>query len=275
MLKKFSVLRLLFFFRKLQIHNDVISPKALYSVRCVEGGTRQYIEALSKTFKEKIVLNSQIEEVKRCNNSIDIIMRDGSQERFDRIVFACHADQALELLSDPSPLEEKLLGLWDYKEGKVVVHRDHSYFPARDLIQAYTFLYRDENGIIKTSVNGALWFEPQVSDDCDYISTQHPNFPIRKELIEFETTLRTPIFNFNSVSHIKEMPLLNGKNQTYFCGSHFGYGLHNDAVSSAMEVAKALGVQVPSPGGPLTVKEGLRELFSFGSKNNVFNEEEG
>src|ERR1019366_9159308 len=100
-------------------------------------------------------------------------------------------------------------GKWRYKDGRVVVHRDHGAFPPRALIEAYTFLYTLRGGKMETSVSGSLWHEPQAPADCDYISTQHPNFPIRKDLIELDATLRTPLFDFGSVATIPRLPKLN------------------------------------------------------------------
>ena len=75
------------------------------------------------------------------------------------------------------------------------------------------------------------------------MATQHPNFDIKGELFEFEKRFRTPIYDFDSYPTIKELPSLNGNMNSYYCGSHFGFGLHNDAVSSAMEVGKMLGIE--------------------------------
>ena len=235
-----------FFLGKLKVHNDIVSPKGLFSVEAAKRGTRSYVEALAKPLSSKIVLRSKIKRVSRSQQEVTLTMEDGTQEKFDAVVFACNADQALALLENPTTLEKELLGVWKYKEGEVIVHRDHSSFPARELIQAYTYLYtRDHEGHINTSVSGALRFEHQVPDDSDLISTQHPNFPIRKDLIEFQTVLRTPKFSFESVAAIERMPSLNGTMNSYYCGSHFGYGLHNDAVYSAMRVANLLGAQTP------------------------------
>ncbi|MBI2520176.1 MAG: FAD-dependent oxidoreductase [Bdellovibrio sp.] len=235
-----------FFLGKLKVHNDIVSPKGLFSVEAAKGGTRTYIEAMAKTFQDKIVMCSEIKTLQRTESEITLVMKNGTMEKFDTVVFACNADQALALIENPTPLERELLGVWKYKEGEVIVHRDHSSFPARELIQAYTYLYtRDKDGQINTSVSGALRFEHQVPDDSDLISTQHPNFSIRKELIEFQTVLRTPKFSFESVAAIERMPSLNGQLNCYYCGSHFGYGLHNDAVFSAMRVANLLGAKTP------------------------------
>ncbi len=170
-------------------------------------------------------------------------MENGGEVHFDKVVFACNADQALDMLQEPTAEEQRLLGAWTYTEGRVVVHRDHEHFPIRPLMQGYTFLYRAGGRYIDTSVSGSLWALPSVSKKSDIISTQHPNFPIRKELILFEKVFRTPIFDFNSCESIRELPSLNGIRNTYYCGSHFGFGLHEDAVTSAITVAKMLGVE--------------------------------
>lgn len=232
-----------FFIKKLKVNHDVISPKFLYSVRAVQGGTQAYVQAMIDHFSGNISFNSKIKTILRNKSGVTIVMKSGKKLKFDSVVFACNADQALALLDRPTKDEKRLLGVWRYKEGELIVHKDHSHFPSKDLIQAYTFLYSNLANQTATSVNGALWYEPYVSDDCDYICTQHPNFPIRKDLICFKTKLRTPIFDFDSVLTVPELPSLNGAQNTYYCGSHFGHGLHNDAISSAIAVAEKLGVK--------------------------------
>jgi predicted NAD/FAD-binding protein len=229
-----------FFLNKLWTHHDVISPKAVYSVRCVRDGTRRYVNALAARFRRGVRFNARIRTVERDEPGAAVVLEDGSRERFDFVVFACNPDQALALLARPTGLERELLGAWRYKDGRVVVHRDHSAFPPRSLIEAYTFLYTMRDGKMETSVNGALWREPQASASCEYISAQHPNYPIREDLIELDTKLRTPLFDFASTATIPRLPRLN-EGATFYCGSYFGYGLHEDAVTSARAVASRLG----------------------------------
>lgn len=232
-----------FFIEKLKVHNDVMSPKSTYSVRCVTRRTKAYVDALSSHFKENIVLNARIGNVSRDGKTVTLNMEDGGKVTHDKVIFACPADTAFKLLETPTEQEGKLLGAWKYKDGTIVVHKDHSSFPKRELIQAYTFLYTEKEGKVRTSVNGALWHEPGVPKHCDTISSQHPNFPIREDLKDFETVFRTPIFDVNSCPTIKHLPLLNGVNNTYYCGSHFGFGLHEDAVTSAINVGRKLGAE--------------------------------
>lgn len=231
-----------FFVEKLAKYNDLMPPKAMFSVRFAKQGTRSYVNALAAPYREGILLNAKIKSIRRGNDGISIIMEDGSAKRFGKVVFACNADQALGLLEDPTGDEKRLLGAWRYTEGTIVVHGDHSSFPKRELMEGYTFLYQNKGRYIETSVSGSLWSLPGVSKKCDLISTQHPNFPIAKERIVFEKVFRTPLFGFNSCRTINDLPSLNGVKNTYYCGSHFGFGLHEDAVSSAIEVARMLDV---------------------------------
>lgn len=227
-----------FFLNKLRVHHDVISPKAFYSVHSVKHGTRSYVNALSAGFRKKIAFNAKIKAVVRAAEKVELVMEDGQRRVFDKVVFACNADQAFKLLSAPTRMESKLLGAWKYKDGRVVVHRDYTHFPPRSLIESYTFLYTDRGGRRPgISVNGALWNEPHVSNDYEYMSSQHPNFPIRKELTDLDVILRTPIFDFDSCATTDRLPALNNVGHAFYCGSYFGYGLHEDAVTSAMAVA--------------------------------------
>ncbi|MBU1172587.1 MAG: FAD-dependent oxidoreductase [Proteobacteria bacterium] len=205
--------------------------------------TKSYVDALAANYPDKIIYNSNIKSIKRNNGNVTVKMNDGNESTFDFIVFACNADQALNLLENPTPDETRLLGNWKYKEGLMVVHKDKSKFPPRELCQSWTCLQSTRNGNPHFSISLCSWmFSPAVSNKCEFIGTQHPNFPINKILIDFKTYLRTPIYDFDSFKTIKELPSLNGKMKSYYCGSHFGFGLHDDAVTSAINVAKELGI---------------------------------
>ncbi len=232
-----------FFFEKLRIHRDVISPSAFWSIRCVPGGTRRYVEAMAARSAGGVVLGARVKSVVRDEQGADVVLDDGDRRRFEQVVMAVNADQALAMLAEPTERERALLGRWRYKEGQVVVHGDLSAFPAPPLIQAYTFLYTQRRGRLETSVNGCLWREPGVGRRCRLVSSQHPNFPIREDRVELRTVLRTPIFDLAACRTTAELASLSGVRRTYYCGSYFGHGLHEDAVASAIAVARGLGVE--------------------------------
>lgn len=233
-----------FFFGKRIAHRDFFE-NPVFSLFQASGNTESYTQALARALGSRVVLNARVRAVHRSEQGVTIVMEDGTEERFTKAVFACNADQALQLLEQPTPDEQRLLGAWRYQHGPIVVHRDHSAFPNKELYNLFTFLYTDRGGKVHTSVNGHIRNLKSVPDDCPIISSQHPNFPIAPELIEFQKVFRTPIFDAASVATIPQLPSLNGKLNTYYCGSHFGYGLHEDCVNSARAVGEALGVTWP------------------------------
>jgi predicted NAD/FAD-binding protein len=231
-----------FFFGKMDKHSDFFE-NPVFNLFQSRDNTRGYVEALASGLGDRIVLSSRIASVARGETEVVLKMEDGSEARFDKVVFACNADQALKLLERPTDEERRLLGPWKYKDGPIVVHKDRSSFPEKEYYNLFTFLYTNRDGRIHTSVNGHIRNLRSVPDDCKYISSQHPNFPIAEDLVEFKKVFRTPVFDTDNVATIKELPSLNGKMNSYYCGSHFGYGLHEDCVTSANEVAKRLGAE--------------------------------
>ena len=120
-----------FFIEKLRTHADLFPPKAIFSVHFSRKRTKSYVEALSSGYKDRIRLNAAIKTVIRQDNQIKLVMENGEQFFFDKVVFACNADQALALLETPTVAERRLLGAWKYTEGTIVVHSDHSHFPKK------------------------------------------------------------------------------------------------------------------------------------------------
>lgn len=210
--------------------------------RLVKRRTRAYVDAMADRLRNRVVLNTEVREVARGDGGVTLRTDRGEEIPFNKVIFACPADQALRMLDEPTADERRLLGPWKYKDGLVVVHRDDAQFPPESMRNLYCYLYTDRNGRIETSINACYCRQKGVSKTSRFLGTQHPNFPIREELTDFQKVFRTPIFDPDSVATIAELPTLNGQRHTYYCGSHFGMGLHEDAVTSAVNVAKDLGV---------------------------------
>ena len=209
--------------------------------RLVKGRTRTYVDAMADHFRDRICLKTQVTRVARGDDGVRLQIDGGDEVRFDKVIFACPADQALGMLEEPTADERRLLGAWSYNDGLVVVHRDDSHFPPESARNLYCYLYTDRDGRLETSINACYGRQKGVSKTSPWLGTQHPNFPIRDELVGLEKVFRTPIFDPGSVATIAELPTLNGQRHTYYCGSHFGVGLHEDAVTSAANVARSLG----------------------------------
>jgi predicted NAD/FAD-binding protein len=233
-----------YFVEKMKAHGNYNPVVAMIENVFPKHYTKSYVEAFSAGYKDKVVLNADIRTVRRTHVDITVFMTDGAEYRFDKVIFACNPDQALELIENPTDQERYLLGSWTYKDVKTVVHRDNSSAPKRSLCQPWTCILAPKSGNPHFSISYCNWLlNPSVSRDSPYYSTLHPNFIIQEDVIDTEKRLRVPLYDFKALSTQKDLPLLNGRMNSYFCGSYFGRGLHGDAVDSAVRVANLLGVK--------------------------------
>ena len=229
---------------KINAHPDYLTPKHLTSVRVPINTTHDYLEKLIKVIKPHVRMSSEINNIKRSEHGAKVILKDGSEEVFDKLVLACNADQVLDLLEKPSDLEKETFEKWLYNDKKIILHTDHSHLPDKRIIGGWVCLYKGDIEESDLSINATVWLNNEYLKNTNYIITQYPNYPIKEDCIEKIADMRVPIFNFDSMKAQKNLAIINGQNNTFYCGSYFGYGLHEDAVKSAVVVSKLLGIEL-------------------------------
>ena len=95
----------------------------------LHSGSQAYRELLIKPFKDKIHTNKRVVKVSRQNNKTIVHCSDNSAHEFDKIIFACHADEALDILENPSENEKRLLTPFKYEKNIAIVHTDEKAMP--------------------------------------------------------------------------------------------------------------------------------------------------
>jgi predicted NAD/FAD-binding protein len=171
-------------------------------------------------------------------------LENGSSHRFDHLVVATHADQALALLAEPTPLERELLGRWRYSVNDTWLHTDHSLMPRRKAAWA-SWNYRvQEGGTFRGGVSLTYHLNrlQRLSEDREYLVTLNPDREPEPGSVIRRMSYTHPVYTRESVSTQADLPRLNGSNRTHFCGAYFGNGFHEDGLSSAIAVAEDLGV---------------------------------
>jgi predicted NAD/FAD-binding protein len=162
---------------------------------------------------------------------------------FDDVVIATHADQAFSLLQDPSDDEKALLSAWSYSDNQVLLHTDERQMPPlRNAWAAWNYLRLapscDESPASLTYYMNLL---QNFKGQADYLVTLNPLQRIRQAAIIAEFMDTHPVYTTAAVATQSRLPDLNGRRHTYFCGSYFNHGFHEDAVSSAVNVAHHFG----------------------------------
>jgi len=212
----------------------------------VSGGSQSYVRAFLKDFKGEVVANCAVEGIRREASRIAVVCPGIGEVFYDRVIIATHADEALKLLKDPSPEEIRLLKVWTYSQNNTVLHRDISYLPENKRAWASWNYIREA----ETDANAPVTLTydmtrlQRLNTKERYCVTLNPARPIPEALVIRQIAYTHPVYNFASLSSQKELGRLNGGRNTYFCGSYFGYGFHEDAVRSAVEVGRLFGIDL-------------------------------
>ncbi len=205
-------------------------------------GSQSYREILIKPFKNRIRINSGVVKVSRKNNKAVVHTPAGMTEEFDKVVFACHADQALRLLEQPTPIEQQLLSPFKYQENIATVHTDESIMPKnRRTWSSWNYRIEERNGkLLPTTI---YWMNSlqQVSKKKNYfVSIGALPGSIKTKKVIKEIEYEHPLFDVPAIQAQKELHLLNEQGILHYCGSYFKYGFHEDAYASAVELCKRL-----------------------------------
>lgn len=209
----------------------------------VVGGSFSYVNAFLRQFKGKVETSAAVSRIGRKEDAVDITLDDGTIHTFDKVVIATHADEALKQLERPSAEEQELLGAWQYNHNHTVLHSDASVMPPNRRAWAAWNYYRhdDQNQLAVTYHMNRL---QGLQTSRDYFVTLNSPLPIEPAKIIKEIHYTHPMYTFDAIKTQNRLPELNGKQNTFFCGSYFGFGFHEDAVKSGVAVAKSLGMEL-------------------------------
>jgi len=212
----------------------------------VDGGAQAYVKRLTAPWNDRIRHQAKIVRVRREGGGVTLTTHTGAQERFDRVILACHANQSRELLADPTPDEARLLGEFHYQPNVATLHTDATVMPRTKLAWSawnYT-LARDPAGRFSPATHYWMNRLQGVSDRENYFVSINGS-----ERIDPAKVLRTiayehPLFSLGAVQAQAGIPALNaaaaGRTETYFAGAWTRYGFHEDGFLSAVNVGRLL-----------------------------------
>lgn len=213
--------------------------------RTVQGGSHSYVNALIEQAGPQIEwLRHTARSVERLDGGVQIQLDEG-QIRADHVVLACHSDQALALLADPSEAEQRVLGAIPYQPNHTVLHTDTGVLPsARRCWSAWNARVPD-NPLAGCSVSyymNALQSLP--SHAPDFCVSLNPGDNIQPDQVIARMDYAHPVFTPAAIRAQGQHGEINGQRNTWYAGAYWGYGFHEDGVNSAWRVAQALIGQI-------------------------------
>jgi predicted NAD/FAD-binding protein len=218
---------------------DVVNRPQWY---VVPGGSRGYIEPLTRGFSDKILLNSPVKWVRRSREFVEVCT-EHQCERYDQVIFACHSDQALNVLADRSDAETEILGAIKYQANEVVLHTDHSLLPKRRRAWAswnYWLEGQDDQSSRLPSLTYNMNILQHIDSDTTFCVSLNCSEKIDPNKVLKRITYHHPVFNVASIAAQQRKSEINGVNRTWFCGAYWRNGFHEDGVHSAQDVTRQI-----------------------------------
>ena len=207
--------------------------------RTIVGGSSTYIQAFQRSFKGELRLNSPVSAVSR--NSYGVTVKTASDEQqFDRVIFACHSDQALRLLQEPTQTEVEILGAMTFQENEVVLHTDANLMPKHPKAWASWNALKLSEHQSRCTVTYYMNLLQNLSAPEPLLVTLNCTDRIDPAKILQTRIYHHPVYTINSLAAQQRRAEINGQNSTYYTGAYWGWGFHEDGAKSAQEVIELI-----------------------------------
>nr|WP_315488806.1 FAD-dependent oxidoreductase [uncultured Rhodoferax sp.] len=211
----------------------------------VAGGARQYVEKIVSNIADKR-LNTPVMRITRDAQGVSI-HSNGQSERFDKVVLACHSDQALSLLAEPSHAEQQTLGAIRYQANRAVLHTDTSVLPrSRRAWAAWNYQRAAHTGrdTAQVCLHYLINMLQPVPFTQPVVVSLNPVADIDPAHVHASFDYAHPVFDVAAIRAQSQVKALQGQHNTYFCGAWTGYGFHEDGLKSGLAVARRLQAEL-------------------------------
>ncbi len=201
----------------------------------VSNGSVNYVNKIQEHISGNIYLNSNIIKVKREAQNVILIAKDGTKKHYDKVIFAMHAPQVIEMLEDASAKEKEILSCFSYKQNEAVLHNDmNALYPDKNIYAAWNYKNNNDSNTVTLS----YWINrlQNLTSDKEYFVSLNETEEI-EEVIE-KISYEHPQFDIAALKSQTLREEINGINNTYFAGAYWRYGFHEDGLWSANEIAK-------------------------------------
>jgi uncharacterized protein len=208
----------------------------------VDNGSVMYRNLLIKSFENKILINNGVKKVIRDGNHVVVVNEKGIMTRYDKVIFASHADETLNMIENLTEEEKRLLSKFKYQKNIATLHTDTSVMPKlKRTWSSWNYIIDKAGYGMKPYTVYYMNKLQQVSDKKDYFVSINGAEKIDARKVLKRIEYDHPVFTVDVLKAQKELPSLNKKEgQLFFCGSYFKYGFHEDAFTSAIELCEKL-----------------------------------
>lgn len=239
--KDFSAVTLIRFFKQHGLLQVTNRPQWL----TVKNGSRSYVEKLGSRISH-VNIDDAVIKIDRNETGVSVVSKKGVT-RFDQVVLACHSDQALKLLSEPTADEISVLSAITYQSNRAVLHTDASLLPRRKALWSAWNFHAQDSGPVEQAVSLSYLINKlqPLGVDTPVIVTLNPQVEIPAQHVLADIHYAHPVLDGGAVAAQGKLPMIQGVRQVWFCGAWTGYGFHEDGLKSALQIANRFGINAP------------------------------
>lgn len=207
--------------------------------RVVKGGSRRYVEKLLEKLPAKVLTSSPVQSINRVYNGVSLRVA-GEQLAFDAVVLACHSDQALGMLSEPSQAELEVLSGIAYQDNHMQLHADETVLPVDHKAWASWNVHVGEALSQRCTVSYHMNTLQGLNAPVEFIVSLNSAERVDPDKVFLERHYSHPVFNKKTIQSQQRWGEISGQQHTYFCGAYWGWGFHEDGVTSALNVVEQI-----------------------------------
>jgi len=226
-------------------NHGLLAPSGAPPWFTLRGTSRSYVDAIARRLEGRVRAGVPVANVRRDETGVDVALASGDTARFDQVVVATHADQALALLADPSDAERDLLGRFRYSVNRTLLHTDATALPTRRAAWASWNCEIDD--CRDHSAPASLTYHvnrlQSVTGGPEFCVSLNRRRPVAGPVLA-EMHYTHPILDRRAVEAQPAVQALNGTRRTFYCGAHLRYGFHEDGLVSALDVARRFGISL-------------------------------
>ncbi len=202
--------------------------------RVIKGGSQAYVSKLTAEFKDRIQLSSPIEKVSRTENGVLVKPKGAEAQKFDWVFFACHSDQALNMLTDASQDEKTILSALPYQKNTIVLHTDAKLMPKRRLAWAAWNYHLTAKPLGLAAVTYNMNILQSLDSPEPFLVTLNHTANIDPTKIIKTLNYTHPVFSAEGIDAQSKHAIISGVNKTAYAGAYWRNGFHEDGVASAL-----------------------------------------
>lgn len=210
--------------------------------RTVVGGSREYVSKITVEFTDRIRLNTVVSRIQREDGGVTVYSMGAEPEHFDKVVLACHSDQSLALLGDPSAQETEILGNMRYSRNTAVLHTERSWLPKRKRAWASWNYMEAPLGVDRNGPAITYWMNrlQHLPVQTPVMVTLNPYRDITPKHVLGSFDYEHPIFDRAARAARDRLMQIQGTQQTWFAGAYMGDGFHEDGIQAGLAVAEMI-----------------------------------